>query len=78
MSGGLVIFEAGARTAWQIYPLGQTLIFTAGAGRVQQSGGPVQEDPAWRRIVHPARREALAQALAHRRDKLHRSVGGGG
>ncbi len=43
MSGGLVTFEPSARTAWHIHPLGQTLIVTAGAGRVQQWDGPVQE-----------------------------------
>ncbi len=43
LSGGLVTFEPGARTAWHTHPLGQTLIVTAGAGRVQQWGGPVQE-----------------------------------
>ena len=42
-SGGLVHFEAGARTHWHAHPLGQTLIVTAGVGRVQQWGGPVQE-----------------------------------
>lgn len=42
LSGGLVTFEPGARTAWHTHPLGQTLIVTAGAGRVQQWGGPVQ------------------------------------
>lgn len=42
-SGGLVHFEAGARTNWHTHPLGQTLIVTAGIGRVQHWGGPVQE-----------------------------------
>jgi 4-carboxymuconolactone decarboxylase len=42
-TGGLVTFQAGARTAWHTHPLGQTLIVTAGTGRVQQWGGPVQE-----------------------------------
>ncbi|KAB0583852.1 cupin domain-containing protein [Ideonella dechloratans] len=42
-SGGLVTFEPGARTAWHTHPLGQTLIVTAGRGRVQQWGGPVQD-----------------------------------
>jgi len=42
-TGGLVTFEAGARTDWHTHPLGQTLIVTAGIGRVQQWGGPVQE-----------------------------------
>ncbi|MES2696101.1 MAG: carboxymuconolactone decarboxylase, partial [Verrucomicrobiota bacterium] len=32
-TGGLVTFEAGARSAWHTHPLGQTLIVTAGAGR---------------------------------------------
>jgi quercetin dioxygenase-like cupin family protein len=39
----LVTFDAGARTAWHTHPLGQTLIVTAGVGRVQQWGGPLQE-----------------------------------
>lgn len=43
MSGALVTFEPGARTAWHTHPLGQTLIVTAGAGRVQQWGRPIQE-----------------------------------
>ena len=38
-----VTFEPGARTAWHTHPLGQTLIVTAGCGRVQGWGGPVQE-----------------------------------
>lgn len=42
-TGGQVMFDAGARTAWHAHPLGQTLIVTAGAGRVQFWGGPIQE-----------------------------------
>jgi 4-carboxymuconolactone decarboxylase len=42
-TGGLVTFEAGARSAWHTHPLGQILIVTAGIGRVQQAGGPIQE-----------------------------------
>lgn len=38
-----VTFEPGARTAWHSHPLGQTLIVTAGSGRVQRWGGPVEE-----------------------------------
>jgi quercetin dioxygenase-like cupin family protein len=41
--GSAVTFEPGARTAWHIHPLGQTLIITAGAGRVQRWGGPIEE-----------------------------------
>src|SRR5689334_21926216 len=42
-TGGLVTFEAGARTAWHTHPLGQILIVTDGVGRVQHWGGPIQE-----------------------------------
>ena len=42
-SGAYVTFEPGARSAWHIHPLGQTLVVTAGFGRVQQWGGPVEE-----------------------------------
>ena len=42
-SGGTVTFEAGARTAWHSHPRGQILIITAGAGRVQRWGDPIQE-----------------------------------
>lgn len=38
-----VTFEPGARTAWHTHPLGQTLIVTAGAGRAQTWGGPIEE-----------------------------------
>jgi len=42
-SGAYVTFEPGARTAWHSHPLGQVLIVTAGLGRVQRWGGPVEE-----------------------------------
>ena len=38
-----VSFEPGARTAWHTHPLGQTLIVTAGCGRVQRWGGSIEE-----------------------------------
>jgi quercetin dioxygenase-like cupin family protein len=38
-----VTFEPGARTAWHTHPLGQTLIVTAGCGRVQRWDGPIEE-----------------------------------
>jgi quercetin dioxygenase-like cupin family protein len=38
-----VTFEPGARTAWHSHPLGQTLVVTAGCGRAQRWGGPVEE-----------------------------------
>ncbi|HET7535057.1 MAG TPA: cupin domain-containing protein [Candidatus Didemnitutus sp.] len=42
-AGNSVTFETGARTAWHTHPLGQTLIVTAGCGRVQRWGGPIEE-----------------------------------
>ncbi|WP_309570372.1 cupin domain-containing protein [Deinococcus sp.] len=43
LEGASVTFEPGARTAWHTHPLGQTLIVTAGSGRAQREGGPVEE-----------------------------------
>src|SRR5918998_6682922 len=42
-AGNAVTFEPGARTAWHTHPLGQSLIITAGHGRVQRGGWPVVE-----------------------------------
>lgn len=46
-----VTFEPGARSAWHTHPAGQYLIVTAGKGRTQEWGKPVQElrvgDVAW-------------------------------
>jgi len=42
-SGAYVTFAPGARTAWHTHPLGQTLVVTAGVGRVQRWGGPIDE-----------------------------------
>ena len=51
VSGAIVTFEPGARTAWHTHPLGQTLIVTSGLGRAQREGGPVEEirpgDSVW-------------------------------
>lgn len=38
-----VFFDPGARTNWHTHPLGQTIIVTAGIGRLQVEGGPVRE-----------------------------------
>ena len=43
VTGGLVTFEPGARTAWHTHPLGQTLIITSGCGWVQHEGGPIEQ-----------------------------------
>jgi quercetin dioxygenase-like cupin family protein len=42
VTGALVTFEPGARTAWHTHPLGQTLIVTSGCGWVQREGGPIE------------------------------------
>ena len=41
-AGSSVTFEPGARTAWHTHPLGQTLIVTAGCGRVQREGHAIE------------------------------------
>ena len=43
VSGAAVTFELGARTAWHTHPLGQTLVVTAGFGRVQRWDGPIED-----------------------------------
>jgi quercetin dioxygenase-like cupin family protein len=42
-AGNAVTFEPGARTAWHTHPLGQVLIVTAGCGRAQREGGPIED-----------------------------------
>ena len=42
-SGAYVTFQPGARSAWHTHPLGQTLIVTAGVGRIQRWNGPIEE-----------------------------------
>jgi quercetin dioxygenase-like cupin family protein len=41
--GVSVTFEPGARTAWHTHPRGQNLLVTAGCGRAQRWGGPLEE-----------------------------------
>lgn len=43
VQGASVTFQPGARTAWHTHPLGQTLMVTAGRGRVQRWGGGIEE-----------------------------------
>lgn len=43
VSGAIVTFEPGARTAWHTHPLGQTLIVISGSGWAQREGGPIEE-----------------------------------
>ena len=53
-SGGSVTFEPGARTAWHSHPRGQILIVTAGIGRVQRWGDPIEEIRAGDVVQIPA------------------------
>jgi quercetin dioxygenase-like cupin family protein len=43
VSGAYVTFGPGARSAWHMHPTGQHLIVTAGVGRTQEWGGPIEE-----------------------------------
>ena len=43
VGGAIVHFEPGARTAWHVHPLGQTLVVTEGVGWTQIEGGPKLE-----------------------------------
>nr|WP_294816428.1 cupin domain-containing protein [uncultured Sphingomonas sp.] len=43
IGAALVAFEPGARTAWHTHPRGQRLVVTAGSGRTQVEGGPIEE-----------------------------------
>lgn len=52
--GALVTFEPGARSAWHTHPRGQTLIVSAGIGRIQRRGGAVEEIRAGDVISTPA------------------------
>jgi quercetin dioxygenase-like cupin family protein len=68
--GARVTFEPSARTAWHTHPLGQTLIVTAGSGRIQRWGGPIEEirpgDVVW---IPPAEKHwhgaSPATAMTH-------------
>jgi 4-carboxymuconolactone decarboxylase len=64
-SGGSVTFEPGARTAWHSHPRGQILIITAGAGRVQRWGDPVEEVRAGDVVRIPAGQKHWHGASPH-------------
>jgi len=69
-SGSIATFEPGARTAGHTHPVGQILIVTAGTGRVQHWGDPVDEirqgDMVW---IPPGQKHwhgaAPANSMAH-------------
>jgi quercetin dioxygenase-like cupin family protein len=57
MSGAIVHFEPGARSAWHSHPAGQTLIVTEGVGWTQVEGGPKLEFNAGDILWCPAGRK---------------------
>ena len=75
VAGASVTFEPGARTAWHTHPLGQTLIVTAGCGRVQRWGGPIEEIRPGDVVWIPPGREALARGYADDGHDAHRHPG---
>ncbi len=70
VSGGLVTFQPGARSAWHTHPMGQNLIVVSGVGWTQCEGGPKQEIragdvvscPCGRRHWHGA---TATEAMSH-------------
>lgn len=56
VTGAIVTFEPGARTAWHSHPLGQTLVVLEGVGWTQVDGEPVQEFAAGDILLCPADR----------------------
>ncbi len=64
-SGGSVTFEPGARTAWHSHPRGQILIVTAGTGRVQRWGDPIEEIRAGDVVRIPAGQKHWHGASPH-------------
>src|SRR4029453_25905 len=54
-SGASVTFEPGARSAWHTHPTGQHLIVTAGVGRTQAWGGPIEATKPGAVFCVPAR-----------------------
>src|ERR1039458_9348868 len=57
VTGAIVTFEPGARTAWHTHPLGQTLIVTGGCGLAQRWGGPIEQIRQRDAILLPPRAE---------------------
>lgn len=54
VGGAYVTFAAGARSAWHVHPLGQTLLVISGTAWTQEWGKAIQEAGAGDVIVCPA------------------------
>lgn len=65
VSGAIVHFEPGARTAWHTHPAGQTLIVTEGIGWTQIAGGPKLEFTAGDILWCPAEHKHWHGATPH-------------
>lgn len=65
VSGAIVHFEPGARSAWHTHPAGQTLIVTEGVGWTQVEGGPKLEFYAGDVLWCPADQKHWHGATAH-------------
>jgi len=56
VSGAIVTFQPGARTAWHSHPLGQTLVVIDGVGWTQVEGEPILEFAAGDILLCPRNR----------------------
>jgi quercetin dioxygenase-like cupin family protein len=65
VTGAIVRFAPGARTAWHSHPLGQTLIVTEGKGWTQVEGGPKLEFHAGDIMWCPAEHKHWHGATPH-------------
>lgn len=65
VSGAIVHFEPGARTAWHTHPAGQTLVVTEGVGWTQIAGGPKLEFQAGDILWCPAEHKHWHGATPH-------------
>ena len=74
-AGAYVTFEPGARSAWHTHPLGQTLVVTAGVGRVQRWGGAVEEIRAGDVVWTPPGVKHWHGAAPHHGHDTHRHPG---
>jgi quercetin dioxygenase-like cupin family protein len=76
MTGGIVTFQPGSRSAWHTHPVGQILIVAAGIGFVQQWEAPAHAMKAGDVIWIPAGvKQAFLWYRAQRpRQKLRRHL----
>jgi hypothetical protein len=67
VSGAIVHFEPGVRTAWHTHPVGQTPIVTEGVGWTQVEGGPVQDSTPETSWSTAKRVEGAGSDVSHQR-----------